>query len=237
MADITEIYRASIFDSTCQTIVNTVNCVGVMGRGIALEYKLRYPEMYVNYKETCDKNLLRPDMLQLYKNTTPWILNFPIKDHWKYPAKLEYVHSGLRKFVDTYQNKGIISIAFPKLGTTSGKLDWEDVRGLLYYYLTPLKNLKVEIYHFDQNSKDSFFDRFYQKVHRFGVEDYVEILGVKRKQAILIHQSISDGSLLNMSNLQSIEGIGDRTIEAIFDFVLKADNRTVTSAEKQMSLF
>lgn len=237
MAEIVEIHRASIFDSTCQTLVNTVNCVGIMGKGIALEYKMRFPSMYEQYHSICEKKLLRPGTLMLYKESIPWILNFPTKDHWKNPSKLEYIHSGLQKLANTYQSKGITSIAFPKLGTTSGKLNWQDVKELLFQYLTPLKNLQIEIYHFDPNSKDSFFDRFYQKVHRFAVDDYVEILGVKRKQAILIHQSMLEGSLSNMVNLQSIEGIGDKTIEAIYNFILKSENRAVTSAEKQMSLF
>ena len=104
-------------------IVNTVNCVGVMGKGIALEYKKRYPIMFKRYKVLCDLKLIKPSMLWLYKDETKWILNFPTKDHWRNPSKIEYLESGLTKFLETYKLKGITSISFPLLGATNGGID------------------------------------------------------------------------------------------------------------------
>jgi O-acetyl-ADP-ribose deacetylase (regulator of RNase III) len=237
MAEINEIYRASIFDSTCQTLVNTVNCVGVMGRGLALEFKMRFPDMYEHYRRACERRFLRPGKLLLYKETFPWILNFPTKDHWKYPSKIEFVEAGLSEFANTYQELKITSIAFPELGTSSGKLEWQNVRRVMYHYLAPLKNLQIEIYHFDPNAKDTFFDRLYQKIHRFEVDDYIQLLGMKRRQAKLLHDAVSNGSISTMLELQSIQGVGEKSLKVIYDFVNNPNKRIITASERMPKLF
>ena len=88
-----EFKSGHIFNTKAQTIVNTVNCVGVMGKGIALVFKLRYPNMFVVYKEHCNAKRIAPGKLWLYKSekNAPWVLNFPTKFHWKYPSKMEYL--------------------------------------------------------------------------------------------------------------------------------------------------
>ena len=78
-----KIISGNIFTSKCQTIVNTINCVGVMGAGIALECRLRYPEMYKKYVELCENREISIGILWLYKSEDRWILNFPTKKHWK----------------------------------------------------------------------------------------------------------------------------------------------------------
>ncbi|MBX7044024.1 MAG: macro domain-containing protein [Ignavibacteria bacterium] len=147
MANIIEI-DGDIFESKMQTLVNTVNCYGVMSKGIALEFKKRFPDMFKVYVRQCKERQLRPGVLYIYKKNIPWILNFPTKNHWRYPSKLEYIESGLEKFSLTYKKKGIKSIAFPKLGTLNGGLEWADVKLLMYKYLSPLDSLTVEIYHY-----------------------------------------------------------------------------------------
>ena len=236
MANIVEI-RGNIFESSCQTIVNTVNCVGVMGKGIAFEYKNRYPEMYQAYVDVCNKNQLSPGLLFLWKQTTPWILNFPTKDHWKHPSKIAYVENGLKKFVDTYLQRGVTSVAFPTLGTSSGGLEWENVRKIMYQYLEPLHNLSIEIYHFDPHAKDTFFDSFYQKIHRFDIVDYKKYIGLPQKQAGILKEAMCSNKVHSMLELQNIEGIGEKSFEKIYAFIdsLKK-NRIVTELERQPRL-
>ncbi len=147
MATILEI-DGNIFNSKAQTIVNTVNCDGVMGKGIALEYKKRFPDMFNNYVNLCKNKSIKPGILYLYTKSNPWILNFPTKLHWRYKSKIEYIELGLKKFSVEYKRKNIKSIAFPKLGTMNGGLDWEDVKVIMYKYLLPLKDLEVEIYNY-----------------------------------------------------------------------------------------
>lgn len=136
--------KKDLFESPAQVIVNTVNTVGVMGKGIAKRYKDIYPEMFEQYRDLCEKKLLNPGQLWIYKTPHKWILNFPTKKHWRSPSRIEYIEDGLKKFVETYEKKGITSISFPLLGCGNGGLDWEsEVKPLMEKYLRPLP---IEVY-------------------------------------------------------------------------------------------
>ena len=91
--------RGNIFEAPAQTLVNTVNTVGVMGKGIALTFKSIYPEMFRQYVELCDAGELDIGRLFLYRTSNKLILNFPTKKHWRNPSKLEYIEAGLQTFV------------------------------------------------------------------------------------------------------------------------------------------
>lgn len=130
---------SSIWASPAQTIVNTVNTVGAMGKGIALQYKKKYPLMYDRYREICKAGLFEVGKLWLYKGDDRYILNFPTKKHWRNPSKPEYIEAGLKKFAATYTRVGITSISFPQLGTGHGGLDWDSVvRPMMERYLGDL---------------------------------------------------------------------------------------------------
>ena len=139
-------YNENIFNSKSMTIVNTVNCVGVMGAGIAKEFKLRFPEMFKDYVKKCNANEIRIGKLDIYKiNNQKIIINFPTKDHWKYPSKMEYIKKGLEHFVQNYKSWNITSVAFPQLGCGKGGLKWKDVKHLMEEYLTDL-DINIEVY-------------------------------------------------------------------------------------------
>lgn len=132
-----------IFQSPAQVLVNPVNVDGVMGKGIAKRYKEVYPDMYKQYRQICEENLLQVGRLWLYKTDNKWILNFPTKKHWRNPSKLEYIELGLQKFVETYEEKGITSISFPRLGVGNGGLNWDSqVKPLMEKYL---KDLPIDV--------------------------------------------------------------------------------------------
>ena len=135
--------NGDIFESQAQTIVNPVNCVGVMGAGLALGFKNKYPQMFSVYQKHCFSGDLTPGKLMLYKTDKHWILNFPTKDHWINPSQMSYIEKGLEKFVSAYKTKGIISVAFPKLGCGRGGLDWVQVKALMEKYLN---NLEIEVF-------------------------------------------------------------------------------------------
>lgn len=141
----------NLFESPAKVLVNTVNTVGVMGKGIAKEFKRIYPEMFRQYQALCEARLFDVGQLWLYKTPHKWILNFPTKRHWRQPSKVEYIEAGLKKFVETYSEKGITSIAFPMLGCGNGELDWEtQVRPLMESYLkNELVDVFVYLYHRD----------------------------------------------------------------------------------------
>lgn len=131
--------EGDLFSSPAQTLVNTVNTVGVMGKGIALEFRKRYPAMYKQYKEYCDHGSLTVGKLMLWRDEPDhWLLMFPTKTTWRKPSDLSYIDAGLKKFADTYTDKGITSAAFPRLGCGNGGLDWKDVKPLMEKYLEPL---------------------------------------------------------------------------------------------------
>lgn len=131
--------KKNIFDSTCDAIVNPINVVGVMGGGLALEFKNRYPDMFEKYKELCELELLtvgHPVILSKDENLDRNIILFPTKKHWKNPSKIEYIKDGLDHLAKILQIKiegtdEIKSIGFPLIGCGLGGLDKKNVIPLI----------------------------------------------------------------------------------------------------------
>ncbi len=144
--------KINLFESRAQVLVNAVNTIGVMGKGIAFEFKKLYPDMFAKYQMYCKMGLMDVGKLQLYKTESKWILNFPTKKNWRHPSRLEYIEAGLKKFADTYQRLGIYSISFPMLGCGNGGLPWDSVRSLMEEYLEPLPSLEVFIHVVNQEN-------------------------------------------------------------------------------------
>ena len=128
----------NIFNLDVDVIVNAVNTVGIMGCGIALECKKRYPEMYQRYRTYCATGQLTTGKLWLYKHSTPSVLCFPTKEHWQNPSKMEWIESGLDKFATLWPLMGYSSIAFPMLGCGRGNLNPVSVEELMVKKLRPL---------------------------------------------------------------------------------------------------
>jgi O-acetyl-ADP-ribose deacetylase (regulator of RNase III) len=140
------IIQGNLFDSNAQTIVNAVNCVGVMGKGIALEFKTRYPDMYDDYQNRCRKNTLKIGQPYLYQHTPDrWILNFPTKNHWRNKSKIEYLTVGLEFLHEHYKTWNITSIAFPLLGAGFGGLDKTQVKNIMIKCLSSFE-IPVQLY-------------------------------------------------------------------------------------------
>ena len=149
-----------------EAVVNTVNTVGVMGRGIALMFKERFPENYKIYSEACKAKQVQTGKMFVTANDElsgpRWIINFPTKRHWRQPSRMEWVEEGLVDLVRVLAEKGIRSVALPPLGCGNGGLEWAEVRPLIEDALADLKN--VEIVAFEPTEK-------YQNVaKREGVE-------------------------------------------------------------------
>ena len=213
--------KGNIFSSKCQTLVNTVNCVGVMGKGIALVHKLRYPEMYLEYKEHCKNKLIRTGSLWLYtkQENAPWILSFPTKFHWKYPSKIEWIEEGLQKFVETYDKKGITSIAFPLLGTHNGGLAINEVKLLMENYLSKCA-IDIEIYDYDPNANDDLFASFKVKWLSMDEETIKAETGMQRQYIRKISEIIQNEEVNSMISLVNYKGIAEKTLEKAFNYVL-----------------
>lgn len=137
--------KGNIFESKAHTLVNTVNCVGVMGRGLAKEFKIRFPKMAKEYFKACKRGELRSGRPFLYEDLMNNVLCFPTKDNWKGPSKYEFIEAGLKTVAENYERWGLRSIAFPPLGCGLGGLDWQRVKSLIVKYLGKLP-IEIEVY-------------------------------------------------------------------------------------------
>lgn len=232
------IIKGNIFTTKCQTLVNTVNCVGIMGAGIALEHRLRYPEMYKKYVQLCKDKKIDIGKLWLYTKSEKWVLNFPTKKYWKYPSKEEYLRAGLDKFLNTYQEKGIQSIAFPLLGADKGGIPLEESRRIMEDYLHKA-HINIEIYQYDAKAKDDLYEKtkdwlLLQNIDQISAttklrKDYI-------KKVIEAMQS-SNGDIVQLNQLARVKGIGIKTLEKIFNLAQSSSVEQPRSESKQLPSF
>ncbi len=141
-----EVINKNIFEIDAEALVNTVNCVGIMGKGLALQFKQAFPENFNAYKKACCLGKVRPGHIFIYEvgflENPKFILNFPTKRHWKENSKIEDIQSGLKDLVRIVNQLKIKSIAVPPLGCGNGKLHWPDVRKLI---IDTFKGVDVEL--------------------------------------------------------------------------------------------
>lgn len=137
--------KGDFFDFDADIRVNTVNCVGVMGKGVALAFKNKYPEMFKEYVQQCKKKEIAPGNPTVWKQEDMFskgleIINFPTKDHWRNDSKYEYIESGLIWLSRYLENKSNLTITLPALGCGHGGLDWDKVKSLIVKYLEGTSN-------------------------------------------------------------------------------------------------
>jgi len=143
---ITGVRKGDLFESGMQTMMNTVNTVGVMGKGIALEFKRRFPEMFADYQRRCRAGEVRLGEPYLWRGLVePWVINFPTKDHWRSVSRLADIERGLIYLAEHVTEWGVVSLAVPPLGAGSGGLDWATVGPTIYRHLDRLA-IPVKLY-------------------------------------------------------------------------------------------
>ena len=139
-----------IFAEDAEALVNPVNCVGVMGRGLALQFKKAFPDNFRAYAKACEHGHVRPGHMFVFETrqlTAPrMIINFPTKRHWRDDSRIEDIEAGLTALVEVICAHDIRSIAVPSLGCGLGGLDWRDVRPVIETALSGLDNLEVIIF-------------------------------------------------------------------------------------------
>lgn len=140
----------NILKDESEAIVNTVNCVGVMGKGLALQFKKAYPKNFEIYKKACNKGLVTTGKMFITKHeniiNSQWVINFPTKQHWKGKSKIEYINQGLEDLVLQSQKRNIKSIAIPPLGSGLGGLEWEVVKQKIIDNFYEINDIKVTVY-------------------------------------------------------------------------------------------
>lgn len=142
--------RGNLLESQAEALVNSVNTVGVMGKGIALMFKEAFPENFRAYEEACKRKDVRVGRMFITENRAlegpHWIINFPTKKHWRQPSKLEWIVEGLKDLRRVVQEYNIRSIALPPLGAGNGKLEWRSVRSEIERHLGGLEDMDIQVY-------------------------------------------------------------------------------------------
>lgn len=145
-----ELTKGNLLDAQTDALVNTVNTEGVMGKGIALQFKKKFPEMYEAYRAACEAGEVQPGRMHVFERSDMlrprFIINFPTKRHWRSPARLVDIEAGLAALVAEIRERGIESVAVPPLGCGNGGLDWTEVRPRIEQALGGLKGVRVLIF-------------------------------------------------------------------------------------------
>ena len=138
--------KGDILLSNDEAIINPVNIVGVMGKGLALQFKEKYPLNFKLYHNACKNNKVQIGKMSATRENNKIIINFPTKKHWRNPSKIEYINSGLDSLILLIQQNNIKSVSIPPLGCGCGGLNWNDVKQLIIQKLSILDNVIINIY-------------------------------------------------------------------------------------------
>ena len=142
--------QGNIFTDPAEALVNPINCVGTMGKGLALQFKERFPDNFREYARACHDGGVQPGRMLVHMTYTGehprYVINFPTKRHWRDDSQLEDITSGLEALAREIQNRRIRSVAIPALGSGLGGLDWSEVKPLIQSGLEPLENVRITVY-------------------------------------------------------------------------------------------
>lgn len=138
--------KGDILLSNDEAIINPVNIVGVMGKGLALQFKEKYPLNFKLYNNACKNNKVQIGIMYVTRENNKIIINFPTKKHWRNPSKIEYINSGLDSLILLIQQNNIKSVSIPPLGCGCGGLNWDEVKQLIIQKLSILDNVIINIY-------------------------------------------------------------------------------------------
>lgn len=220
MADFIE-RDGNIFRTTGSAIVITVNCEGVMGAGIALDAKLRWPPVFERYRAACENGevAIGRNLLVTRQSAELDVICFPTKHRWRNPSKLSYIRDGLvdlRRIVD---QTAIPSIALPHLGCSHGGLRWPQVEPLIVQAFDGAPSLTVELWRFEEELDDPDFARLRDLVAMNSPADLGRRLGLRLSQAEALAGALRLTSVRGLSSLQRVPGIGEKSLSAVYRYL------------------
>lgn len=225
-----KILESNVFNTNADAIVNTINCVGFMGKGLAFEFSLRYPDLLDDYKDKCNNKEIRVGKMYYYKASDKLIVNFPTKDDYKFPSKLEWIEQGLEDFVETYKNYNIKTIAFPLLGCSNGGLDFNKVIQLIKKYL---EKLDIMVYIcLDKNNPEGKELEMINEFKKCDIEllsNFVKLNSVQKENLKHIQSSIK-----RFYQISKVDKIGSKTYREIYQVFYKS---RINTSIKQETLF
>jgi O-acetyl-ADP-ribose deacetylase (regulator of RNase III) len=218
----------NLFNSRAQAYVNTVNCVGAMGKGIALEFRRRYPDMYEDYKKICAEGKLKPGHILPYRKTTPWILNFAIKDDWKQPSKIIWIETCIKKFIATYKDLKIGSVAFPWMGAMNGGIPIQTIKDTMRKYLQNLPDIDIEVYSFEPDAIDPLFEKLLFLIKNNKQEVFSKNSKLRIDKVNVLYEAINSGSIISLARLAESRLLGNTSLDKLY-FIL---NNSLTYEDK-----
>ena len=223
-----KITDSTVFNVNADCIVNTINCVGFMGKGIALEFALRYPELEKQYVLDCKKKLIHTGCVYFYNVDGQKIINFPTKYHFKYPSQIEWIEQGLKYFVDNYKKWGIKSIAFPILGANNGGLDAKEVEQLMIKYLS---KIDIDVYICHSRLLEGKELEMVNAFKSISIDSMKKGVRLTSKQMIALKNN--QDKIKRFTDIINIEGIGIDTYKSLFRLFYFNSN----FESEQLSLF
>jgi len=212
----------NIFASGSEVIVVTVNCVGVMGAGIALDAKHRWPDIADEYESACLNGRVSIGEIFWAKKKNQQVAFFPTKTHWKLPTEMAYIESGLNALRGEIVNRSISSLALPHLGCSNGGLCWSDVQPVIRAALSDLPKLKVELWEFNSDFVDDDFMRFKKTFLALDNTAAAKWLLCSNATAKRIRVALSRATITNFVQLSSSSGIGKKTIAKVYETALRS---------------
>lgn len=216
-------FEGTVFNTDAKAIVNTINCIGVMNAGIALEFGLRYPKMLDEYTQKCKNKEIQVGKIYYFKDTEKTIINFPTKWHFKYPSKIEWIEMGLKNFVETYKQYNIVSVAFPKLGTLNGQLDWKVVKNLMEYYLSKV-DIDVYICLDDKKEAEGIEAKMLEFINKLDINRIKSEVKLNEKQIIMLNNY---KPFSRFWKIKEIESLGTKTYKALFKYCYNQVNGSI----------
>lgn len=230
-----QIISGNLFNTEAKALVNTVNCVGVMGKGIALEFRRRFPIMFKEYQRECEEGKYQPGQIKLYQERGKIIINCAIKDHWRNPSKMEWLESCLRNFQKEYQKNQMSSAAFPWMGAQNGRLPFDQIREKMHQYLSGLPDIDIEIYDFDPKAPDPLFRKLEKIANQNKPQKYQELIGLRKDIFNNVINAVQSKQVNSLFMLSSNKIIGERSADKLYDFLINFDPDK--SPPDQLSLF
>ena len=212
MINMIRLTDSNVFNTDSDVIVNTINCVGFMGKGLAYEFSLRYPDLLLDYKNKCNNKEIVVGKMYYYKSKDKLIVNFPTKNDYKNPSKLEWIEEGLKDFVNTYKQYNIKSIAFPLLGCNNGGLNSNKVISLIHNYLD---NIDLDVYicldRKNPEGKELDMINKFKSCSIDTISNYVNLSNVQKESLKKLQSNITRFFQISIAS-----GIGKKTYESIY---------------------
>jgi len=232
--------RGNLFASKARALVNTVNCVGVMGKGVALEFRRRFPGMFKAYQEVCKRGGLRPGLILPYRISKPWVLNFAVKNDWKHPSKIVWIEECLEKFCAWYPKVGLQSVAFPWIGAMNGGIPFDKIQEITRKYLQNLEDIDIEVYTFDPNASDPLFAKLEEVKRKLSTTEVKRMTGIRENQLAQMYEILDQPEVSSITHVVESGVLGKTSIDRLYSFLstqTSSGSGAESSQKGQMGLF